>query len=130
MRFLKMSLLAFVLCASAFAAADLELKGKFGYVLNVSTSSVSVVALPGQSVLIKHMGKKTDGTDSGASDYITIQLSSATSDPTLGEGTKLVIKPGEAYRFTSENIPSTTDGRTIQIKATTGSAKVQFLMGG
>lgn len=125
---------ALVLSGALFGAADLDMRTNSTEpfeLLDVTTSAAKTVMLPKKSVLVVHTGYKSDGTASGASDYIVVQIQTDSSDASLTAGRKLVIKSGQGYRISGVNVPAGSDGgQEIQIKAVTGSAKVQFVVGG
>lgn len=120
-----------VVQAAPAAAADLDMRGQAFYVLDVSTSASSTVILPGQSVLVAHLGYTTAGSASTSTDYIVVMFQTDTMAANLNAGRKVVLKANGSTCFPAQNVPVGADGpRQIQIKAVGGSAKVQLIVGG
>ena len=108
-----------------------DLKGQGFYVLDIDTSTVTKIVLPGQSCLIAHLNYQSDGSASGASDYVVVMVQTDTMAANLDAGRKLVIKGGGSARFPAGNMPTGSDGpREIQVKAVGNSAKIQIIVGG
>ncbi|MCW8129281.1 MAG: hypothetical protein KIS92_02765 [Planctomycetota bacterium] len=113
------------------AAADLVLNGADApfHVLDVPTSGVKKVILPANyKVTIAHSGLKTDGSASGASDYVVVMQQSDTMAANKNEGKKALLFPNGYAAVHSLDVANGTDGSyELQLQAVTGSAKIQFI---